>query len=848
MFFARHDFCSIFRCKGNFTPKLNKLLKIGLLIFVSLTGAFAQKNVRLVNKMETDFNNYAYQNVINTGEYLLDIDKGIDSEIEKDVLKKLAYAHYFTKNYVRAEQYFREALNKKSDLNQDSELLLRYAQVLSANGKHAESSDAWRAYSQLAENNQVAQDFALIQDDPEPLIRNVGSYSIDYLPFNSSYAEFSPVNFKDGLVFVSGRPVFNGVKRIFQWNDSPFLDLYFLDDRNKIFQDNGSGLSGGDLSEKRFKQLGSDSYTPQTANDGPTLSYKATTGFMEKPKLDARRIDRTLNSIYHEGPCVFFNDDESIVFTRNGVGSLSYENPDGVNRVHLYMADKVGDKWVNLRAFPYNSGDYSTGHPAFVALENIMFFVSDMPGGYGGTDIYYSKYLDGLWGKPVNAGESINTSGNEMFPFIDENNQLYFASDGHPGLGGLDLFTVSLAMNGKPEGMVHNLGTPLNSKWDDFGILANDDFSSGYFSSNRKHGDSDDDIYSFTRTGSKFGCRNVILTASEAGNGKVMPGLTFKYYVIGEPENSFEGILDVNGEANLCLEAEKEFYFEFDNKRVEQKKIYFSTHNLSDIRASKLSVELKLSEFPQEEKPKQVVPQVMARTTDTRFENYYAGQITGKDNLPVSGVRVRFINKCTGETIEVQTKSDGKYAFVRDKECDYEFIAMKAGFATNYEFIAREPEKKVIAKVRSILPKKESSAASASSTSFFDPDIFRVGDVVKMDKIYYNADEFALSGEAAGNLDQLASVLNKYPDMVIEVISHTDSRGSAKDNLLISQKRADEVKKYIVSKGVNANRVKAIGKGESSPVNNCGDGVQCTDAEYRRNRRTEFRILQIERI
>ena len=141
-----------------------------------------------------------------------------------------------------------------------------------------------------------------------------------------------------------------------------------------------------------------------------------------------------------------------------------------------------------------------------------------------------------------------------------------------------------------------------------------------------------------------------------------------------------------------------------------------------------------------------------------------------------------------------------------------------------------------------------SGAVKRPSNSFFDPRIFKVGDFVKLDNIYYETKDFKLASSAQQDLDQLILVMESYSDMVIEIFSHTDSRGTSRSNLLLSQKRADDVKAYLVRKGIASTRIKAVGMGEKYPVNKCKDGVQCTEAEYRRNRRTEFKILQIERI
>ena len=159
----------------------------------------------------------------------------------------------------------------------------------------------------------------------------------------------------------------------------------------------------------------------------------------------------------------------------------------------------------------------------------------------------------------------------------------------------------------------------------------------------------------------------------------------------------------------------------------------------------------------------------------------------------LAGVRIRFVNKCAGFATEFVTKTDGKYDFACNPDCDYEFIAMKTGFAANYEFI---PLKRTIASAI----KSSVNANKKATESFFDPKIFKVGDVVKMDNIYYESKDFVLSANAKKDLDQLILVMETYPNMVIEIFSHTDARGSDEDNLVLSQKRAEEVKDYLKKK------------------------------------------------
>jgi outer membrane protein OmpA-like peptidoglycan-associated protein len=818
-----------------------KRLFIVILVLLNFTSQ-AQTGNFSVDKLAVDYAKLSYHNVIENSKNLLRKEKSLNKIQTIEVLSKLANSLYNINYYKQAEGYFARLLTLIEVNKENADILRKYAQVLSGNGKNSMASQIWQSVSLVEDGNQRAKDFSILQANPEPLFRNAESYEIHRLGINTSHADFSPVRYEGGLVFVSSRASNTATKRVFAWDDSPFLDLFFLEDEGQLKTNTitTTSLSFSTYSaSKTEKTLGSDSYTRQTPNDGLTIGFNSTAGSFVKPEIHSNLFSSALNSIYHEGPCAFYNKDRNIIFTRNGVKKLNLESSDELNRIHLFLAEKKGNEWVNLSSFPFNNSEYSTGHPAFMPDEKFLFFVSDMPGGYGGTDLYVSKFENGSWFKPTNAGPAINTNGNEMFPYIDESNVLYFASNGHPGLGGLDTFSTPLNELGFSIGRIRNLGSPINSASDDFGILTNSELEKGYFSSNRKNGGSDDDIYSFNRIGQKFACKDVLLAVKNS-EGKAMDGLEFKFHEIASIKNYQDGRLDKKGENNLCLNSESEYYFEIEINGYDPVLKKISTSNLSDFKITYLDI--ILNKVHQSIEPEKDTPKVLGRERDLSMENRYKGIIYGKDRQStLEGVKIRFINKCTGLATEFVTEENGKYDFNRNPYCDYEFIAMKTDFAANYEFI---PMKKTfISAIKSTV-----SSNKKTVESFFDPKIFKVGDVVKMDNIYYELKDFELASNAKKDLDQLILVMEKYPEMVIEIFSHTDARGNNYDNFKLSQKRADEVKGYLSKKGIASPRIRAVGIGENQPVNLCSDGVQCTEAEYRRNRRTEFKILQIERI
>lgn len=314
----------------------------------------------------------------------------------------------------------------------DSTDLFNYADALRANAKYAKADSVLHLYSarypgdsrvpQLANS---AKSFGLLIVDPfiEGHVTPTG--------LNSEAVDMSPALMGDKLVFASSRKVEGTVERIHAWDDKPFMNLYVLD----------------------------------------------STGI--------RLLKGSVNTRYHESNATFSADGTEMFFTRNGfLDGRTEEGRDGFNNLHIYSARLVKGQWTDEKAFPYNDASFSTGHPSLSSDGRTLYFASDRPGGYGGVDIWRCiRDESGQWSAPINMGATVNTEGNEMFPSEHGQRGLFFSSDGHGGLGGLDIFLTWIY-----DGVARapkNLGAPINSRADDMSFVLKSDDYTGFFSSDR---------------------------------------------------------------------------------------------------------------------------------------------------------------------------------------------------------------------------------------------------------------------------------------------------------------------------------------------------------------------------
>ncbi|WP_234733143.1 tetratricopeptide repeat protein [Tellurirhabdus bombi] len=473
----------------------------GGLVLLSLSGkANAQS---LAKQADHQFGQMAYGRAIELYEQAL--SNSLLSEAERGtILRKLGTSYRQIRDMESAERIYQTILTEQAINKEEADLYLYFAQALASNGKYRESQGAYEKYLRFRGDDQRAKVFAELYKDVSSLTRDSSNYHIEALAFNTDNAEFSPAYYKNSVVFVSSRSNAGGLKRVFGWNNTPFLDLYQIPNLSSTFDlsDSSSQTSRKEnsLPTRLIRPLGMDNYTASTANDSRTVGFSSTAGqpqnlnYIEEPITGIKPFSTNLNSKYHEGPVAFSKDFNRVYFTRNSTKG----SKDGITKLKIYAARNGAKNWELERELSFNSDDYSCGHPTLSADDKMMIFASDMPGGFGGVDLYVTRYEKGRWSKPVNLGEKINTKGNEMFPFLDESGNLYFSSDGLPGLGELDIFYAQLTVDAVVE-KIQNLGAPINSSKDDFGIITDGQQHKGYFCSNRRRGGADDDIYRFQR-------------------------------------------------------------------------------------------------------------------------------------------------------------------------------------------------------------------------------------------------------------------------------------------------------------------------------------------------------------
>lgn len=759
---------------------MNRFVRVLLLLILTFWSLDTHAQSAKLRAANRQFENFSYVSAIRGYEDFLRTDKKKDPADSRDPLIKLGYSYRKLQDTRNAERVYAELVKKYTDL--DSEIYLYYAQSLASNGKYRESQKLYSQYGEKQKEDLRGRRFTVSYMDMNRFYQDSSSYQLYDLPINSRQADFSPMYYKGGLAFVSARDESGAIKRVFSWNQTPFLDLYFHPDTTQL------RVPGSIVTR-----------STGTAVLGGSASSKATTETIEEPQklTKAEIFSKTLNTKYHEGPMTFSKDQNFIVFTRNnGSKGKTGKSSEGIRKLKLYSAVNKNGKWVDQTDLPFNSSEYSVGHPAFSSDNSRMYFVSDMPGGYGGTDVYVVEYNNGQWGTPVNMGREINTEGNEMFPFADEAGNLYFSSDGHEGLGGLDVFYAELRDGVAYKG-VENAGAPINSDKDDFGIITDKGRTSGYFSSNRKKGISDDDIYAFRRT-----CKQLNILVFDAKTGTALESADVR--ILRDGTNQDLRVTNTQGRTDLCIDTNTEYEFKAIKEGYAMNSVRYST--LTQSRSPELDIKIYLE-----------------RSENTIMKGVVKTEVNQK---PASGVKVTLRNDKDRSEQTVVTGPDGGYEFNTKPNSPYTITAQKDRYATKKSQYAKT--------------KRKQGVVTDSL------GLYGVGDVFHLKNIYYDLNKFFIRPDAARELDHVLAILKEYPQMQIELRSHTDARSTDTYNMRLSENRARAAMDYLVSRGITAGRLTAHGYGETEIVNGCTDGVECAEAEHQKNRRTEFKILAVQ--
>ncbi|CAA9202474.1 OmpA family protein [Flavobacterium collinsii] len=640
-----------------------KIKKIVYTVFMSSVffNGMAQKSG--LKKAEKDYNQYAYIDAIAVYEKVA--KKGYKDE---KMFQLLGNAYYFNAELTKALKWYDALFELNTE--QETEYYYRYAHTLKSVGDYKKSDQILELFNQKIITDNRGLLFEKNKNYLEQIKKNSGRFEIFDAGINSKYSDYGSSFLDNKLVFASARDTGGVAKVKFKWTNKSFTNLYSA-------------------------ELNAD-------------------GSIGIPK----RFERKINSKFNESTPVFTKDGLTMYFTRNNFlnGTKGIDDKK-VTLLKLYKASYIEGKWTNIVELPFNSDQYSVAHPTLSVDEKKLYFASDMPGTFGQSDLYsVTINTDGSFGKPENLGAAINTEGRETFPFISGDNELYFASDGRPGLGGLDVF-VSTIKKDLTFSEVQNVGAPINTKLDDFGFILDTKNRTGFFSSNRDGGHGYDDVYRFSET-RKLVCEQVLSgiivdveTNAALDNAKVNL-LDYQFQIIGEM------VTGADGEYNFKVYCDKKYY----------------------VRAIKRDYETK------------EISVIIDKTYLTLSMTKAICKVTVGDDLA----------KCFG---------------------------------------------------------------------------------IKM--IYFDLDKSDIRPEAALVLEKILSVLNQYPNMKLDIRSHTDSRATFKYNEALSDRRVNAVITWLIKNGIAVNRLKGKGYGETQLVNQCDDDIRCTEEEHQANRRSEFIITSM---
>ena len=602
---------------------------------------------------------------------------------------------------------------------------------------------------------------SLPEEKQRAFAKNADAYELQFASFNSDQHDFSAVYFMDAIVFTSSRtrPWFNKKDEA------------------------GNGYAHLYTTEKNAK------------------------GKYLKPKI----FMADLHTSYNDGPVSFNKDFSAVYFTRIQL-KKSAQSKDGSYKTKMYCATLNRNGFDSVAAMPFNNNEYDLAHPSLSSDGNTLFFASDMPGGAGGMDIYMSKKVNGVWGTPINLGEKINTASDEIFPFIAADNKLYFSSAGHDGMGGLDIYETKIK-NDKAE-RPFNMGEPVNSPKDDFGIFLGSDSKTGFISSNRKGEETLDDIYHLKILRDVKRGKEMTLIVKNKNTGNLLPGTTLIL-------NNDTLVADDRGACIKLLEEGTECRIQI------RKKDFYPLDET--IASSSVSEDAFTKELLLEEDPKLALS---AKVKDA------------KTGLLIEGVTLKLKDSVSATVTDDFHYMDGDYhKKLSDK---------KIGDKLNYLLTLEKPGylTKTVTVRYTISKPGDIQLNDLADLSIGKVEIgMDLAKMIDIKPIYFDLGKSIIRKDAALELDKVVEIMTRYPNMYIELGSHTDCRSSAASNLKLSSARAKASAAYIVKKGINKTRIVGKGFGETKLLNNCAcEGKttsSCPEEEHTKNRRTEFLITRL---
>ena len=498
---------------------MKKILITLLVLIVISPGAFAQEKSSKEKKGDKFFTIYEYDDAI--GKYKRTKDLTVSGQ------RNLAESYCIMEQYDESEETYAALINDGNQLI--SEDYYNYAMVLKKSGKYTESDVQMTKFSNQQPNDLRAISFRENRNQFNALSKDNGNFKIREMDINTDSQDFGTSYYKDQVVYASSNAAPKMIKRRDNRNNEPFFNLYVAD------------VEEGQLKNREF-------------------------------------FDKKENGKMHDGPATFSNSGTYMAYTKN---VSSDKSKDKIVELRIFTRTLENDEWSDPVAFEHNNVGYSVGQPHLLADGKTMYFTSDMPGGFGGTDLYRSTRAgDGSWGAPENLGNVINTEGDEMFPFLDESRKtLYFASNGHYGLGGLDVF--SSPMNGSAWGKVTNAGAPLNTIKDDYAFISDNKTNKGYFSSNRENGSGMDDIYGVDLLNVASNAKMIAGIATDIDDN---PVAGTKVKLFDEEGNEIgEDTVDDSGAYTFSVESNKNYMLTGNKQDFIEANSYASTFGNDEI-------------------------------------------------------------------------------------------------------------------------------------------------------------------------------------------------------------------------------------------------------------------------